>query len=327
MKNKLDSNNRNGELSSKAYHDEEDENDTRPLNFGRLIKRIKMDPHIELIPIAFIDSIRGLLIWISPNILGSTTSCLLLMNLELLFGYWIVNKMKVFSINSINSTAVILIAGMSLLLCLLTQLKGFIVVILAVLSIISQKMHANIFEGTKKQKRDYSTKIAIRDTKLELMFYQWVMSIIIYLFSFVISELFDSISHHHTKQISHSLSGKIFAIILLGFVASGSNVVVTRKLNEMFHVFFYKILFTIADFFVKIALLSTAASFYSIACSSFLIVGYWLLYLEEIAGNKLGGKTKENKVFIEGNNLDEDENISNFDENILIDFIRVIWRK
>ena len=332
MLSKSENTNTKGKSNSKEYHDwDDDENDPIPLNFGRLLKKIKMDPHIELIPPAFIDSVRGLLIWISPNILGNTTTWLLLMNLELLFGYWIANKMKVFSVNTLNSSAVLLIAGMSLMLCLITQLKGFLVVGLAILSIISQIMHANIFEGKQKQKKDYSTKIVIRDIKLELMFYRCAMSFIIYLFSFVISELFNSISHHRSKQVTYSLSGKIFTIVAIGFVASGSNIVVTRKMNEMFHVFFYKILFSIADFFIKIALLTTTASLYSIAWNSFLIIGYCLLYLEEIAGNKLGGKSRENRVFIEGNNLDEDDYISNLDENldenILIDFIRVIWKK
>lgn len=108
----------------------------------------------------------------TPKIINDSTSWFLLVNLELLLGYCFAYKLKVFSINSTKSTAVLLIIGMALVLCFVTQLKGFLVVLLACLSFLSQITHAQTFEISKKKSRDYSTKSTIRDTKSELMFYR-----------------------------------------------------------------------------------------------------------------------------------------------------------
>lgn len=75
-------------LPQYLHSDKDDKADSpKPLNFGRLLSRIKMEPQIELIPLAFVDSIRGLLFCLTPKILDNSTSWLLLVNLELVFGY------------------------------------------------------------------------------------------------------------------------------------------------------------------------------------------------------------------------------------------------
>lgn len=154
-----------------------------------------------------------------------------------------------------------------------------------------------------------------------------MISLAMYIFAVVLKELYESISHIAEQSVSYSFTARIFMILLIGAGASGANTIISRKVDELFHLFFYRILFSIADFFIKIALLATTVSLFGIACNSFLIVGYCLMYLEEIAGNAINEKVKENRVIIDGTNLDDEDSINNLDANILIDFIRVIWKK
>ena len=42
--------------------DDDEESNPKPLNMTRLITRIKLEPHIQLVPLAFVDSLRCLLI-------------------------------------------------------------------------------------------------------------------------------------------------------------------------------------------------------------------------------------------------------------------------
>lgn len=75
---------------------EDDESSPKPLNISRLIKRIKLEPHLQLIPLALVDSLRGLLICMTPSLIKNSTSWLLLVNLEVVLGYCIMYKFKVF---------------------------------------------------------------------------------------------------------------------------------------------------------------------------------------------------------------------------------------
>lgn len=47
-------------------HDSEDADSPKPLHLGRLLHKIKRDPHLDVIPLAFVDTIRTLLICLTP---------------------------------------------------------------------------------------------------------------------------------------------------------------------------------------------------------------------------------------------------------------------
>jgi len=106
---------------------------------------------------------------------------LLLINLEIVIGYCTIYKYSIFgqagikgifTLQSTKSTAIVVIIVMATLLCLLTELKGIIVVVLAWLSIVSQMMHSKTFEIQKKHQKNYAIKSTIRDAKTILMFYR-----------------------------------------------------------------------------------------------------------------------------------------------------------
>ena len=53
-----------------------------------------------------------------------------------------------------------------------------------------------------------------------------------------------------------------------------------------------------------------------------MVLGYCLLYLEEITGIK-----QPNRKYLTGTGIDEEEDNSSLEDNTLIDFIKVIWKK
>ena len=124
-----------------------------------------------------------------------------------------------------------------------------------------------------------------------------------------------------------SFTKKFFAVVCIGLSASGTNVIVAKSIDKLFNHFFYKTCVAIMDYFIKIALLATTISLPVIFCNTFLIIGYCLIYLEEIAGGPHPHRIRENRQFLEGTGLDDDDDTVNLEDNTLIDFIRVVWQK
>mmetsp|Transcript_6794 Transcript_6794/g.5941 ORF Transcript_6794/g.5941 Transcript_6794/m.5941 type:complete len:302 (+) Transcript_6794:420-1325(+) len=210
---------------------------------------------------------------------------------------------------------------MAILLCIFTSLKGVLGVAIAVLSIASQMMHSKIFVLNKKQK-NYAIKTELRDSKSILIMYKCLFSLSLCLLGFVIKQILE-VEHITDKEtIDPSLTKKIISIVLIGCSASFTTVRIAKNLNQLFKHFFYRIILTMMDYFIKIALFSAVASLPIVFCNTFLILGFCMTYLEEIAGGQ-----RANKQYLEGSALDEEEDNSSLQENILIDFIRVIWKK
>ena len=121
------------------------------------------------------------------------------------------------------------------------------------------------------------------------------------------------------EKVNPSLTWKIISIILIGISTPYSNVSVTKSLNQLFKNFFYKILITILNFFVQTALLSIV-SFPIIFCNTFFMLGYCMIYLEEITG-----ESRSNRQYMQVSEVDEED--SHLNDNVLIDFTREIWKK
>lgn len=63
------------------------------------------------------------------------------------------------------------------------------------------------------------------------------------------------------ESVDPSWTKKILSIIFIGLSASATNVTIAKNLDQLFKHFFYKIIVTIIDYFIKIALFSTVISF------------------------------------------------------------------
>jgi hypothetical protein len=157
-----------------------------------------------------------------------------------------------------------------------------------------------------------------------LIFYRCILSLALCIFGFVVKQILEVEHITNIEVIEPSLTKKVIAIIMIGVTASVTNVQVAKNVNQLFKHSFYKIILAIADYFIKIALFATAVSFQIIFVNTFMVIGYCMLYLEEIIGAR---HTRDNHQFLQGSEVDEDEDSSNLHENILVDFIRVIWKK
>jgi solute carrier family 30 (zinc transporter), member 5/7 len=140
----------------------------------------------------------------------------------------------------------------------------------------------------------------------------------------VIKQILEVENITDKEVIEPSLTKKVIAVIMIGATASVTNVQVAKNVNQLFKHSFYKVILTLVDYFVKIALFASAVSFQIIFVNTFMVIGYCMLYLEEIIGAR---HVKDNHQFLQGSGIDEDEDSSNLHENTLIDFIRVIWKK
>lgn len=145
--------------------------------------------------------------------LQNSTSWLLLVNLELAFGYSAATKFKLTSLNTMKSSALLILFGMATLLCIVTQFIGVFVVLLAGLSILSQMMHSKNFEP--KNHQNYAQKSTIRDAKSVLVFYRCAISLLLWLFSYVIVQIFNNDYGTVSKSVP-SLTKKFLAFAVIG---------------------------------------------------------------------------------------------------------------
>lgn len=132
------------------------------------------------------------------------------MNLELAFGYSIVKKFKIFSFNSIKSSGIVFLFITAVLLAIFTSFKGFLVIGLAFLSILSQMMHSKAFDLGKKQSNSYVLQTEMRDSKTILVFYRILLSLSLCLFGFVIQQILEIENLAKKEAVDPSLTKKIF---------------------------------------------------------------------------------------------------------------------
>jgi len=214
------------------------------------------------------------------------------------------------------------------ILCIVTKMAGLLVVALAALSIISQMMHSRIFESSKKQ-QNYSHKSSVRDAKSILILYRCAMSLLLFLFCFVLIQIFeeDAARKIVRRPASPTMTRQLLTFLTIGFCTSGVNVIVAKNVSQLFKHFFYKTFIVIADFFITIALFATTVSLATIFCNTFMIIAYCLMYLEEVVVKPGQRSNSMNKEFLTGSGIDEDEDNSSLEDNTLIDFVKVIWEQ
>ena len=112
-----------------------------------------------------------------------------------------------------KSSALLILFGMAVLLCIATQFVGVLVVLLAGLSILSQMMHSKNFEP--KSQQNYAHKSTVRDAKSVLVFYRCAISFLFWLFSYVLVQIFSN-DFGAVSKTAPSLTKKFLAFILVG---------------------------------------------------------------------------------------------------------------